>query len=55
VAGKPRFEFENTIYHATARGNYLKDLFAEERSAKSFQSALFEAGGVRVAATRLPQ
>ena len=45
MARKPRLEFENAIYHVIARGNYRKDLFAEDSSAKSFQSALFEACG----------
>ena len=43
MARKPRLEFENAIYHVIERGNYRKDLFAEDGSAKSFQSALFEA------------
>ncbi len=42
MARKPRLEFEGAIYHVINRGNYRKDLFSEERTARAFEKALFE-------------
>ena len=38
MARKPRLEFENAVYHVIARGNYRKDLFAEEIARRHFKA-----------------
>jgi len=43
MARKLRVEYAGACYHVLNRGNYRKDLFADESAAESFQACLFEA------------
>lgn len=42
---KVRIEYAGARYHIISRGNYRKDLFADEKTALAFEAALFEAAG----------
>lgn len=41
---KVRIEYAGACYHVINRGNYRRNLFAEEGSAAAFEAVLFEAG-----------
>lgn len=40
---KQRIEFAGACYHIISRGNYRKDLFEEEGTARAFEKTIFEA------------
>lgn len=40
---KQRIEYPGAIYHIISRGNYRKALFADRKTAESFESTIFEA------------
>lgn len=45
MARKLRLEYAGACYHVINRGNYRRNLFAEEGAAESFEQCLFEAAG----------
>ena len=45
MARKLRLEYAGACYHVINRGNYRRNLFAEDGAAESFEQCLFEAAG----------